>query len=244
MIIKQIITRKYLLLFYFSVFLLVTACSKNDEDVLSEQDEYKLEIISYFKDVALGFENGRSSNVTRKWDSPMKVFIDGDPSQRVYDQIERTLNNINELATDGFSAEIINDINSSNCYFFFGTRSDFIEKFPDALGQIGSNYAIFNVWWNDNVINRARIFIDINRPTLTQQESLVLEEITQSLGFGRDSPKYPSSIFYETLTDGGFATAYSNIDKELVRLLYHPEMIVGLDRLQVDTLLRDIQINE
>lgn len=233
-------------LFYFFTFILISSCSKDNEDILpeSEQSEYELEVISYFKEVALGFENGNSSEITRKWQSPMRVFLDGNPSSLINDKVKQSVNEINELVTDGFLIEIVNDYNLSNCYVFFGTASDFIEKFPDADGQIGSNYALFNVWWNNNIINRARIFIDTNRPNLKQQESIIVEEITQSLGLGKDSPRYPNSIFYETPNNGGFATEYANIDKDLIRLLYHPKMSVGLNENQVDEVLREILTSE
>ena len=87
-----------------------------------------LDWCSYFKEVALGFEFGDASEITRKWVSPMRIFIGGNPSESNHDKVEQTVNEINELATDGFSIEIVNDSNLSNCYVFFGSASDFIEK--------------------------------------------------------------------------------------------------------------------
>lgn len=234
-------------LFVFLVMgllLLISSCSTDDEVVVPEYElsEYELEVVNYFKEVALGFEYGGATEITRKWGAPMKIYIDGNPSLSIIEKVEHTVNSINQFASDGFSIEIVNDTNLSNCYLFFGAVSDFVEKFPDA--EIGSNYAIFNVWWNNNTINKGRIFIDTNRPNLIQQESLVLEEITQALGFGNDSPRYSNSIFYETPSDGGFATEYSELDKELIRLLYHPDMRVGLNENEVDKVLRHILGNK
>ena len=233
---------RYFWLSLFFAFTFLFSCSKDSEDLSPESDfsEYELEVIRYFKEVALGFEGGNSSAITRKWRLPMRVFLDGDLSDPIINKVERTVNEINELATDGFSVEMVNDSIRSNCYVFFGTTSQFIEKFPDAEDTIDKNYGLFNVWWNFNYINRARIFIDTDRPSLTEQESLIVEEITQSLGLGKDSPRYPNSIFYETSDDGGFAREYADIDKELIRLLYHPDMRVGLSRSEVDNVLKEI----
>ncbi|OFX24477.1 MAG: hypothetical protein A2041_09535 [Bacteroidetes bacterium GWA2_31_9b] len=113
---------KLLLLFTLSVLILVSSCSKDDDEIIpeSELSEYNLDIISYFKDVALGFEDGNSSNIIRKWKSPMKIYLDENPSSSINTKVEQTVNEINELSTDGFLIEIVNDANLSNCYIFLG----------------------------------------------------------------------------------------------------------------------------
>ena len=228
------------------IFILILSCSVEEGEMSPEPglSEFDREVIDYFKEIALGFENGNASEITRKWRSPMRIFVEGDVSPELINRVEETIAEINGLASDGFSVELVGDSISSNCYLFFGTASEFSAIFPDTEGQIGTNFAIFNVWWNDNIINRARIFIDTHRPNLAQQESLIVEEITQSLGLGKDSPRYPTSIFYETPSNGGFASGYSTIDKEVIRLLYHPDMTIGLNEMEVEELLETILTNE
>ena len=55
------------------------SCS-DDGEVYIELNEYDLEVISYFKEIALGFEFGTSSDITRKWCSDLKIFVGGDIS--------------------------------------------------------------------------------------------------------------------------------------------------------------------
>jgi len=169
-------------IFFLIVLLLVVSCSEEEEEPGIELPEAT---ISYFKAVALGFENGGSSEITRKWRTTMSVFLDGDTSSLLIAKVDKTISEINELATDGFMVERVADRNFSNCYLFFGTAEEFEEQFPDA--EIGSNFGLFNVWWNNNVIDRARIFVDTERPTVAQQRSLIIEELTQVLGLGKDS---------------------------------------------------------
>lgn len=237
---------KYLLLLSFCISILISSCSYDNEEILPQPELsiYQQDVIEYFKEIALGFEHGDSPKITRKWQSSMKIFIEGNPSVSAIRKVERTISEINSMATDGFSVELVSNYELSNCYIFFGTTSEFLKKFPEAEEQMGSNYAIFNVWWYDNVIYNARIFIDTNRTSIAQQESLVIEEITQSLGLGNDSSKYPNSIFYETATDGGFALDYSDMDKDLIQLLYHSDMEIGLGENQIDDLLRNILNNK
>lgn len=71
---------------------------------------------------------------------------------------------------------------------------------------------------------------------------MLREELTQSLGLARDSNLYPESIFQQSFSTK--TTDYAPIDRDLIRLLYHPEMKVGLNRDEVDNLLRDILLTE
>lgn len=209
-----------------------------------ELSDYQIQIIDYFQDIALGFENGNNSLITRKWTHPMRVFVDGNPNDEHTQQINKTINEINDLATDGFRIDLVESLDLSNCHLFFGSSSDFSEIYPEASSEIGSNYGTFYVWWRNNEINKARIFVDTARPTITEQRSIIIEEITQSLGLGMDSPKHPNSIFYETSTNGGFATEYSDLDKEVIRLLYHPDMQIGINAARVEELLKSILLSE
>ncbi|MEM9984533.1 MAG: DUF2927 domain-containing protein, partial [Bacteroidota bacterium] len=206
------------LLSTFFLLALLAACKGPEpiEPPLTYEDQ----VVAYFKNVALGFENGNASQITRKWLSPMRIYVAGDTSdQDLMAYIDYAIEQINSRATDGFSIQKVNDSLASNTYLMLGSRGDFISFFPDAEADLEGNLALFNVWWNFNIINRARIFIDTRSTNRSQQRSLVLEEIAQSLGLGRDSPQYPESIFYETATDGGFAQDFSDLDRDLIRLL-------------------------
>jgi hypothetical protein len=46
---------------------------------------------------------------------------------------------------------------------------------------------------------------------------LLREELTQSLGLGNDSNKYPDSIFYQ---DWSTVTSYSKLDIEIIKQHY------------------------
>ena len=82
------------------------------------------------------------------------------------------------------------------------------------------------------MISNLGIFIN-----LLGQKHLLREKLTQSLGLARDSHLYDYSIFQQSWTT---VTQYSQMDKDIIRLLYHPEMEVGLDKTQVEDLLVQI----
>ena len=85
------------------------------------------------------------------------------------------------------------------------------------------------------------MYVDIQRANAQEQMHLLREELTQSLGLGKDSEKYPNSIFQSSWTQ---TTEYLPIDRELIRLLYHPEMKIGLNDIAVEELLIEILQNE
>lgn len=241
-------THRFLPLYLFGLVFLLVSCTKEEDPIppslsLSESD---VEVIRYFKDVALGFEFGNSAEVTRKWEVSMRIFVNGTPTMANRLTLEQAVQDINQLASDGFSIEIVDDPLRSNCYIFFGSGLDFLEIFPDEENNVFAfTRGYFRVWWNNsNVIQKARIIINPNLLTPTQQKSVILEEITQSIGLTNDSPLQPDSVFYETPNDAGYAPEYAHIDRELIRLLYHPKMTVGLDANQAGEVLQDILNNE
>jgi hypothetical protein len=85
------------------------------------------------------------------------------------------------------------------------------------------------------------MYVDIIRANSIEQKHLLREEFTQSLGFARDSQLYMESIFQSDWTT---TIEYAPIDQDLIRLLYHPEMSVGLNELEVDNALREILSSE
>jgi|TARA_B110000881_G_C18446723_1_gene448858 hypothetical protein len=85
------------------------------------------------------------------------------------------------------------------------------------------------------------MYVDIFRANEQAQWHLLREELTQSLGLAQDSERYLNSIFQINWT---IISSYSQIDKDIIRLLYHPNMKVGLNENEVDLLLRSILLNE
>jgi len=231
---------KILLLLF--VLVIVSSCSKDDEDLFSELTEYEINVIDYFEDIALGFELGNASRITRKWNSEMKIFIGGQPNAVLRSELEKIKMEINELVTDGFQMDIVDDSLQSNYYIFFGTGAEYAEIFPSQSDLVGSNWGLFSVFWNgQNQITSGYMYVDIERANSTEQKHLLREELTQSLGLAKDSPIYSESIFQSAWTT---TTEYALIDRDLIRLLYHPSMSVGLNANQVTEVLSEILISE
>ena len=219
------------------------SCSK-DQEIPSEAElsDYELDVIDYFKDIALGFEFGNASMITRKWQSDLTVFLGGQPPSELRAELQNITGEINTLATDGFKVVISDDSLVSNFYIFFGSGTDYAEKFPSQSNLVSSNWGLFSVFWNgQNQLNSGHMYVDIVRASTTEQKHLLREEFTQSLGLARDSPLYIESIFQSAWTT---TSEYATIDADLIRLLYHPKMSVGLNADRVEEVLKDILANE
>ena len=224
-----------------SLTLFFSSCS-SDDDLIIELSEYDLDVISYFKEIALGFEFGSSSELTRKWCSEMKIFIGGDTNPNLLNELNKIIGEIEDLSTDDFSIEIVSDSVKSNYYLYFGKGEDYANLFPSQSSYVNSNWGLFSIWWNSvNCLNRGHMYVDIYRADDKGQKHLLREELTQSLGLAKDSNKYQNSIFQSSWTT---TTSFSQIDKDVIRLLYHPEMQNGLKEFEVDVLLRSILLSE
>jgi hypothetical protein len=200
---------------------------------------HQRQVINYFKEVALGFEYGTASGLTRKWQTTMKIFVSGNPSAAVLEELDLVIRELNTLATDGFRIEIAERKEDSNFHLFFGSRNEFISQYPADTETVKNSSGIFRIFWNKaNYIHRGYAFIH-TAAAEKEQRHAVREELTQALGLGKDSPLYEDSIFQSRWT---LPTTFADIDREVIRCLYDPRMKVGLDKNQVDAALTEILI--
>jgi hypothetical protein len=172
----------------------------------------------------------------------MKVFIGGEPNSELMAEFEKISSEINELATDGFKVTVAKDSIQSNYYIFLGSGNEYAEMFPNESNLVNSNWGLFHVLWNgQNQLYSGHMYVDIMRANSIEQKHLLREEFTQSLGLAKDSPLYLESIFQSKWTT---TIEYAFIDRDMIRLLYHPEVSIGLNESQVDGVLRQILIKE
>lgn len=233
--------KKYLPVIILIIFSL-SSCSKDDEQVLPGLSDYDKDVIHYFKEIALGFEFGNRSEITRKWKENMKVFVGGEISKEMLGELKRIITEINLLSTDGFAMEVVEDSTQANYYIYLGSGKKYAEIYPYMSGYIESNWGLFNVaWQNETQLISGHMYVDIYKANQTAQRHLLREELTQSLGLAKDSYLYPESIFQSEWTT---TTEYAKIDRDLIRLLYHPDMETGLNAVQVEDVLTRILLAE
>jgi hypothetical protein len=214
----------------------LSSCSDDNES--GGLNSYDRSVIDYFTEIALGFEFGGGEEITRKWNIDMKIFVGGNLKPELLTELQSIISEINGLATDGFSMSVVGDSLQSNFYIFLGTGDDYGEMYPAEAYLVPSNYGLFSVYWDmSNHFYNGHMYVDIVRAEAVAQKHLLREELTQSLGLAKDSPLYPKSIFQSAWTT---TNTYEEIDRDLIRLLYHPQMDVGLNETQVRERLTQI----
>ena len=114
---------------------------------------------------------------------------------------KRVIQEINALATDGFSASVVTDTLQSNFYIFLGSGGDYAKKFPCVIKscskQLGAIQCLLCT--PPMKFTAEYMYVDIDRANSIEEKHLLREELTQSLGLAKDSNRYPDSIFQAKL---------------------------------------------
>ena len=136
------------------------------------------------------------------------------------DTLSQVISELNEL-TGGLELELVQE--NANIDIHFEPESKFPSILPD---YVPGNTGFVLVWWHGSEIYEATILIASDQGVI-HRSHLIIEELTQALGLLRDSYSYPESIFYQ---DWSLVTEYSDIDREIIRILYHDDVVPGMTR--------------
>lgn len=107
----------------------VISCSKEEEsDIVLPP--FQEQTVSYFQEVALGFENGSASRITRYWATEMRIYVQGESeNQLLVNIVNETVAEINELSTSGFQVRVVDNIDGANAILYLGSPADFSSLF-------------------------------------------------------------------------------------------------------------------
>jgi len=244
---------KYTLIILLSLFLF-GGCTDLDEESTTyiNEEEYvvfpemdgevayhmKKYLINYFKSIAIGSEFGDKTRVVKKWKTPMKIFLGGEPTDTLHKELGLIINEINGYATDGFSIEEVTDSLDSNFYIYFGSSSNYAKQHTYLAQLIVENKGLFTFYHeSDFWIYKGHMYVDTERSFIEEQRHILREELTQALGLANDIPHDSFSIFYNQPST---TTEYSSLDIEVIRLLYHPSIIAGLGEDNVQSSLESL----
>ena len=234
------------------------------QDAYSDVD---IAAMNYMKEVTFGFESdGSASEITRKWMHNVQIKMhavnnDGTTAtpnasdyaelKSIVEELDSLIETINiTLLTGGASDECVSETHgaytSGSCFktgtpkptinFYVTTQSrwETISNL-DATGLGGQ----FQTYWSasNNILYRSLCWVK-DSLTADQRKSLIREELTQSLGLGKDSASYSDSIFYEDTGEPGWNTSYSELDKKIIKMVYDPRNKCGMTKDQAAEALK------
>jgi hypothetical protein len=183
------------------------------------------EAIAYLLDVALGSEYGNAEPVIRKWQSEIRIQVRGNPTP----DDEHTLNQVIQELSNLTGLPFRLDEANPNITFYFVPEAEFSSYEPKYV-PVNMGFAWVG-WSHDNVMQSARILITTEGITQIERNHLIREELTQVVsGCMKDSNRYPDSIFYQPWTH---TTTFSQLDQDVIRLMYQPEVTPGMNQEQL-----------
>jgi hypothetical protein len=172
-------------------------------------------IIKYYNEIAGRSEYGDSNAIFCKWKKDVKIFFDFENSDSIKKYSEEVIKDLNELI-DPITISITDKKSEANLFVYCGNFSDYKKKYNVVMKE-GKFLGFTCTNTYNHTIYIGYVFVNEILQG-TRLKSVIREEITQSFGLANDSWEYPDSIFFQGLN---FATKFSKIDKEIIKLHYN-----------------------
>jgi hypothetical protein len=176
--------------------------------------------LAYLEEIALGgFEFGSGAAKVYKWTNDVRVQVSGSPTESDLAALEATIADLNNLID---SVQIKQVESGGNVTVYYGPD----EEFPKRLsGYTPGNRGYFQVRFDSQGrLTRSDILIS-TEVGVKERAHLLREELTQSMGFFRDSYDYKDSIFFQGWTT---VQQYTDLDEAIIRLLYDDGVAPGM----------------
>ncbi len=219
---------------YLTLLILMTslvACGPGYyDDFLNEPSpygKYSEEAVNYFFKIGLCPEFGTCTRpVVKKWESDVRIKVHGKYSNRDEEELDDIIHELSELT--GLSIKRVTKDANINIYYV--PQSKF-KKYIPQYNEDNPQDGLFAVLPDANyVYYKATICIE-DRLDQLRKLHLLREELTQSLGLPNDSELYFNSVFQQNPQHK--PTEYSNLDKEVIRLLYDRNIKPGMGEEEV-----------
>lgn len=177
--------------------------------------------LSYFNEVGFYWNAGAKDGIASKWSAPIKLQIEGDPTEEQRELIGEYADRLNGIS--GFPGIALVDSGGS-FILKFGKRGEIIKSFPkiaagEACGFLASRA-------KNGVITKCQLGIATDFNDEAQARSQFLRVLVWSLGLNFTSDTWPDSILNLSVT----AQDWSGMDWAMLGLLYRPDVKPGAKR--------------
>ncbi len=190
----------------------------------------KREIIAYFLEIALGPPSDRQDQRVVRWERTPSIHIRGQPSSEDRACVSQFVARVSPLM--GPRAPTIAERDGMVTVYLL-PKSQWSAANPDASPQ---DSAPSYTWWDTEYrLTRVDILIDAAAGS-TERCYFLRGKLIGALGLRHLSSRYPESVFYAK--GGPVGRTLTEIDRELIQLLYSPYIVSGLSR---DEVLRRLE---
>ena len=213
-----------------------TEPTKPPHSELYHPDYTLQQIQAYFEEVVLDVEYSDGigdASLVQKWKEPILYRFFGTPTEEDQAVLESFFDQLN--AIEGFPGifpaqeEEVEHIRLS-----FLEPNAFRDSFSSVVnGEDAFGATEFWYYTDNNEIYSARIGFRTDLDQITRN-SILLEEIVNTLGIS-DTRQREDSITYQYSDEN---LALSDVDWILLKLLYHPDMLCGMDAQQCEAVIQ------
>ena len=193
------------------------------------------DVIRYFNEVCLDaeFSEGGNASLVQKWDDTIFYQIHGECTEEDLAMLENFMAWLNEIeGFPGFEETDQAAITDLNIYFC--TEQEMLDHLGDNF--YGCDGGVTFWYDGNNVIYEAIICYrrDLNQHV---RNSVILEEIYNGLGPVQDTWLREDSIIYAGYSE---PQALTEIDRLILRLLYHPMIRCGMNSEECEAVIRQL----
>ena len=212
------------------------------------------ETFDYFVEVAHKIEGLAGDRPIRKWGAReglgKEIFVyvsklESSFERDMFSELEHIVAEINNV-TDEVNLKIIEgdpqtnfELNALRVYLgdIAGYKKH-VEPSASVDAVVADGFFVYHSVGNTSEIVRGSVWVDTT--TATDKERLfhvLREEVTQVLGLTNDSNRFEDSIFFQ----GDSQTSrYSKADRDLLRILHHPDIKVNMTKAQTLAVLAEM----
>lgn len=228
----------------YLVFLLLSQCKqdKKSNEFQEIKESFSPETINYFYETAFRMNTNDKRSTVQKWKNDVAVSLEGNLLKNDSADVAAALRELNQIGLPVKIALTDNPL-IANIRIFFGNKIYVQEKL--GVDQMSEKHNPIIVNWREDIRHVSIGVVDTivnsqlsdNVDVATIRRSNIIKDLTKSLGIFGDSWNVYHSRFY--VGDNATATL-SDIDKNVLHLLYHSSIPDNLDRADFETYFGDI----
>jgi len=188
----------------------------------------ELEFINEYEYVTFNLApDSFGASVNEKWETDVKVFLQGDIPDAYRAEVANTLEEFDDLVSNDLEFSMVNFEEESNVHLIFGEKEAIREVWPDMFDQNElvdfQGYALYKSASGFKIFD-GRIWV--RNPSIP----LFRHELGHVIGLGHASTNYCERDFSrnQSFMCSFLKDDFSTFDKAIVQTLYNPKIKAGL----------------